>query len=180
MAFNITEFSSVIGRKGLASSNKFQVQIYLPGGTNNPDLDIMCDSASLAGKSIATMTEINYGIRREVAYAAPTYDDLTLTFYCTEKLEEKKILDRWQNQIVKTNGLNKTGGSFDVGYYDDYAGSSKVVVTKLSVSGEPTFVYEYVETFPKSITAMELSHAQTSSPMKVSAVFKYIYWKDIT
>jgi len=93
MAFNVSNFTGVISKKGLASSNKFEVSIVTPFG-NNQDMNLMCDTVTIAGKNVQSTADIQYGIRREIAYGAPTFDPLTLTFYCTEKLEEKKILDR--------------------------------------------------------------------------------------
>ena len=181
MAFNVSNFTSVIASKGLASSNKFEVAIHFPSGLRNQDLDLMCESVSIEGKTIQSTADRHYGVTREMAYAAPTYQPITLSFYCTEKLEEKKLLDKWQNSIIKTNDPN-TGelGTFDVGYYDDYAKNSKIVVTKLDTSGNIVFSIEYVEAYPKSITAIELSHAVAGGPMKVSALFNYSYWKDTT
>jgi len=181
MAFNVENFTSVIASKGLSSSNKFDVKIYFPSGSSEKDMNLMCESVSIEGKSINTTADRQYGITREVAYAAPVYNPVTLSFYCTEKLEEKKLLDKWQNSIIKTNDPN-TGelGTFDVGYYDDYAKNSKIVVTKLDTSGNIVFSIEYVEAYPKSITAIELSHAVAGGPMKVSALFNYSYWKDTT
>ena len=181
MAFDVTNFTSVIAKKGLSSSNKFEVAIHFPNGSREQDLELMCDTVTIAGKNIQSTVDLQYGVRREVAYGAPTYDPLTLTFYCTEKLEEKKLLDEWQNLIVKTDGpVRSNAGNYDVGYYDDYAKSSKVVVTKLSVSGDPVFKYEYREVYPKTINSIELNHGTSSGPMKVSATFNYIYWKDVT
>ena len=179
MAFNVSNFTGVISKKGLASSNKFEVSIVTPFG-NDQDMNLMCDTVTIAGKNVQSTADIQYGIRREIAYGAPTFDPLTLTFYCTEKLEEKKILDRWQELMVKTVGPNRTGGSFDVGYYDTYAGSSQIEVTKLSTSGEAVFKYQYLEVYPKTVSALELSHGTSSGPMKISAIFNYTYWKDIT
>jgi len=82
--------------------------------------------------------------------------------------------------MVKTVGPNRTGGSFDVGYYDTYAGSSQIEVTKLSTSGEAVFKYQYLEVYPKTVSALELPHGTSSGPMKISAIFNYTYWKDIT
>jgi len=181
MAFNVTNFTSVIAKKGLASSNKFEVSIHFPNGQRKQDLELMCDTVTIAGKNIQSTVDLQYGIRREIAYGAPTYDPLTLTFYCTEKLEEKKLLDEWQNLIVKTDDpFSSNAGNYDVGYYDDYAKSAKVLVTKLSVSGDPVFKYEYREVYPKTINSIELNHGTSSGPMKVSATFNYIYWKDVT
>ena len=181
MAFNVTNFASVIATKGLASSNKFEVSIHFPTGLRKQSLDLMCESVSIEGKSINTTADRQYGITREVAYAAPVYNPITLSFYCTEKLEEKKKLDAWQILCVRTNNIT-TGevGTFDVGYYDEYTKKSKIIVTKLDTSGIKVFSIEYVEAYPKSIASIELSHAVAAGPMKVSAVFNYSYWKDTT
>jgi len=181
MAFNVTDFTGVISSRGLASSNKFEVDIFFHNGNSTKEMNLMCDTASIAGKNIQSTVDLQYGVRREVAYGAPTYDPLTLTFYCTEKLEEKKLLDEWQNLIVKTDDpFSSNAGNFDVGYYDDYAKSAKVLVTKLSVSGDPVFKYEYREVYPKTIASIELNHGTSSGAMKVSATFNYIYWKNVT
>ena len=182
MAFNVEKFTSIIGEKGLASSNKFEVAINFPSGLRSDSLELMCDTVTIAGKNIQTTPEIHYGIRREVAYGTPTFDALALTFYCTEELEEKRLLDKWQNLIVQHSNLDNTsaGGNFDVAYYDDYAKTSTITVTKLDVSGEPVYKHQYREVYPKIVSAIELSHATSSGPMKVSATFPYIYWNDVT
>ena len=116
MAFNVENFTSVIASKGLASSNKFEVAINFPSGLRSDSLELMCDTVTIAGKNIQTTPEIHYGIRREVAYGTPTFDGLALTFYCTEELEEKRLLDKWQNLIVQHSNLDNTsaGGNFDI------------------------------------------------------------------
>jgi hypothetical protein len=181
MAFNVDNFTSVIAKKGLASSNKFEVAIHFPNGSREQDLELMCDTVSIAGKSIQDTPDIQYGVKRAIAYSVPQFNPLSLSFYCTEKLEEKKKLDAWQNICVKTNNdTTKEVGTFDVGYYDDYTKNSKIIVTKLDTSGNSVFTFEYVEVFPKSITAIELSHGVSSGPLKVSASFQYAYWKNTT
>ena len=191
MDFDVSDFTANISKKGLASANKFEVRVFIPltnGNTTteplsagvvhrHEELELMCDTATIAGKTIQTSPEIQYGLRREVAYGAPTFDALTLTFYCSEELEEKKILDRWQNKVVKTGGDNP---SFNIGYYDDYAKFSKIEVMKLSMSGEVVFKYQYLEVYPKTITSIDLSHGTSSGPVKISATFNYLRWKDIT
>ena len=185
MTFNVENFTSVIASKGLASSNKFEVAIHFPDGLEKKDLSLMCDTVSIAGKNIQSVADIKYGIRREVAYNAPSYEPVSLSFYCTEELREKRLLDNWQGRIVRTNSITNGivsggGASFDVGYYDDYAKSSKIVVTKLSVTGEPVYKHEYLEVYPKTVSSIELSHATASAPMKVTATFNYIRWRDAT
>jgi len=181
MAFDVTNFTSVISSRGLASSNKFEVDIFFHNGNSTKEMNLMCDTASIAGLNIQSTVDLQYGVRREIAYGAPTYDPLTLTFYCTESLTEKKLLDNWQQKMVRTSATSgSNGGDFDVGYYDDYAKDTKIIVTKLSVTGETVYKHEYREAYPKTISAIELSHGTSSGPMKVSATFNYIYWKDVT
>ena len=177
--FNVDDFTSVIATKGLASSNKFEVAIHFPSAIREKNLELMCDTVSIAGKSINDTPDVQYGIKRAIAYAVPVFGPISLSFYCTEKLEERKILDEWQNIIVNT-GTNGTIGNYNLGYYDDYAKSSKIVVTKLSVSGDPVFKLEYVEVFPKNISNIELSHGASSGTMKVTAEFNYAFSRDIT
>jgi hypothetical protein len=182
MAFNVTDFTGVISSRGLASSNKFEVDIFFHNGNSTKEMNLMCDTAQIAGKNIQSTVDLQYGIRREIAYGAPTYDPLTLTFYCTENLAEKKLLDNWQQQMVKTSagGSSNNGGTFDVGYYDDYAKNGKIIITKLSVTGETVYKHEYREAYPKTIASIDLSHGISAGPMKVTATFNYIYWKDVT
>ena len=181
MAFSVTDFTGVIASKGLASSNKFEVDIFFQDGISKKEMNLMCDSATIAGKNIQSVADIQYGVRREVAYGAPTFEPLTLTFYCTETLAEKTLLDNWQQKMVATSAISGTnGGTFDVGYYDDYAKNSKIVVTKLDVTGKTIYKHEYRETYPKTVTAIQLSHGTSSAPIKVSATFNYIYWVNIT
>tara|TARA_R110000744_G_scaffold326592_2_gene432371 strand:- start:393 stop:950 length:558 start_codon:yes stop_codon:yes gene_type:complete len=181
MAFNVSDFTGVISKKGLASSNKFEVAIHFPSGSSEKEMNLMCDTVSIEGKLINTTIDRHYGINREIAYASPVYAPITLSFYCTEKLEEKKKLDAWQNLCVNT-GIAGAGeiGTFDVGYYDDYAKNSKIVVTKLDMAGNKVFTFEYVEAYPKQVMTLDLSHATASAPMKVQAMFNYTYWKDTT
>jgi len=181
MAFGVSDFTGVIASKGLASSNKFEVDIFFQNGLSKKEMNLMCDTASIAGKNIQSTVDLQYGVRREIAYGAPTFEPLVLTFYCTENLTEKRSLDEWQRKMVKTAGKNgENSGSYDVGYYDDYAKNSKIIVTKLSVTGATVYKHEYLETYPKTVSSIQLSHGASSGPMKVSATFNYSYWKDVT
>ena len=114
--FTITEFAGKLATFGLASPNKFKVRFDgIPVGPTDRQLDFMCEQVDIAGRSVQSIMNLEYGIRREIAYNAPAYNPLNLTFICTGDFKEKRILDQWNNLIVdSTNG-------FDVAYYDTYA-----------------------------------------------------------
>jgi hypothetical protein len=84
-------------------------------------------------------------------------------------MEEKRILDKWNNRCVNT-----TKG-FDVAYYDDYVGHLDVYV--LDRSGKKrTYHMHYHEVYPKTVTAVEMNHGTTNAAMRVTAEIQYAYW----
>ena len=52
MSFSVADFTGTIGKLGLASPNKFEVAIHFPSGLRNQDFDIMCETATIAGRSV--------------------------------------------------------------------------------------------------------------------------------
>ena len=169
--YSVSNFSSRIASSGLASPNKFEVE-FTSIPVNNVDktqLNLMCDQCSLAGRDVQAVLDIQYGIRRQVVYNAPAYTPLSLSFICTDNMEEKRILDKWNNKCVNT-----TGG-FDVAYYEDYVGHLDVYV--LDRSGKKrTYHMHYHEVYPKTVTAVEWNHGTTNATLRVTAEIQYAYW----
>ena len=170
--FSVASFSSQISSHGLASPNKFEVIFSAIPGTEaheRKQLNLMCDQVSLAGRDVQAVLDLQYGIRRQVVYNAPAYTPLSVSFICTDNMEEKRILDKWNNKCVNT-----TKG-FDVAYYDDYVGHLDVYV--LDRSGKKrTYHMHYHEVYPKTVTAIELNHGTTNAALRVTAEIQYAYW----
>ena len=170
--FSVANFSSQISSHGLASPNKFEVIFSAIPGTDaheRKQLNLMCDQVSLAGRDVQAVLDLQYGIRRQVVYNAPAYTPLSVSFICTDNMEEKRILDVWNNRCVNT-----TKG-FDVAYYDDYVGHLDVYV--LDRSGKKrTYHMHYHEVYPKTVTAIELNHGTTNAALRVTAEIQYAYW----
>ena len=171
--YDVGKFSSRIAAYGLASPNKFEVNFTsIPGqedrGTRE-QLSLMCDQVSLAGRDVQAILDIQYGVRRQVVYNAPAYTPLSLSFICTDNMEEKRILDKWNNKCVDV----KKG--FNVAYYDDYIGHVDIYV--LDRSGKHrTYHMHYHEVYPKTVTAIELNHGTTNAALRVTAEIQYAFW----
>ena len=172
--FSVANFSSKIAKQGLASPNKFEVvftriPIKVDGVDPTTQLSLMCDQVSLAGRDVQAVLDLQYGIRRQVVYNAPAYTPLSLSFICTDNMNEKRILDVWNNKCVDTTG------NFHVAYYNDYIGHLDVYV--LDRSGKKrTYHMHYHEVYPKTVTAVELNHGTTNAAMRVTAEIQYAYW----
>ena len=172
--FDVSNFSSRIAKKGLASPNKFEVVFTnIPGARNSGDdemqLNLMCDQVSLAGRDVQAILDVQYGVRRQVVYNAPSYTPLSLSFLCTDEMDEKRILDEWNNRCVPVEG------GFHVAYYDDYVGHLDIYV--LDRSGKRrTYHMHYHEVYPKTVTAVEMNHGTTNATMRVTAEIQYAFW----
>ena len=171
--FSVADFSSRIATKGLASPNKFEVQFKsIPGAKSTDDLiqlNLMCDQVSLAGRDVQSVLDLQYGIRRQVVYNAPAYTPLSLSFLCTDNMDEKRILDKWNNRCVSVSS------GFNVAYYNDYIGELDVYV--LDRSGKKrTYHMHYHEVYPKTITAVELNHGTTNATLRVTTEISYAFW----
>ena len=170
--YDVGKFSSRISATGLASPNKFEVIFKrIPGADQNDltQLSLMCDQVSLAGRDVQAVLDLQYGIRRQVAYNEPAYTPLSVSFLCTDQMLEKTILDKWNNLIVPVQR------GFHVAYYDDYRGELDVFV--LDRSGKTkTYHMHYHEVYPKTVTAVELNHGTTNATLRVTAEIQYAYW----
>ena len=171
--FTISEFAGKISKHGLASPNKFKVQFNgIPVLDQDRMLDFMCEQVDVAGRSVQSMMNLEYGVRREIAYNAPSYNPLNMTFICTGELKEKRILDLWNNSIVDST----TG--FDVAYYDDYARGCSLEVQTLRPDGETVaYTMTYKEVYPKSIQSVQLNHSTQNTVLRVNAEFQYAFFE---
>ena len=172
---NISKFSTAITQRGLASPNKFKVDIKPPSklslgqGANLPLLNLMCESAPVAGRTVQSILDRQYGVNREVAYNGPTYTPITLAFLISSDYSEKKIFDRWNDYVVSI----KRG--WDVAYYDNYVG--QMTITTLDRDLTEMHIQTYHECYPKTVAAIELNHSTTNAPVRLTVEMQYAYWE---
>ena len=168
----VSAFSSRIARTGLASPNKFEVIFSkIPGLSSGgkTQLNLMCDQASLAGRNVQAILDLQYGVRRQVVYNGADYTPLSLSFLCSASMAEKDYLDQWNNNC---NPVNR--GSH-VAYYNDYVGELDIFVLDRSAKIR-TYHQHYHEVYPKTVTAVELNHGSTNATLRVTAEIQYAYW----
>ena len=173
MPYNVDNFSAQIAKKGIASPNKFAVKFTrVPsialGKDKHSDLNLMCESVALAGRSVQSLLDRQYGLNREVAYNGPTYTPVTLAFLCSANYVEKRIFDRWNNMVVD---ISK---GYDVAYYNSYIGEMQVIA--LDIKGNAAFTMIYKECWPKTISAIELNHSTLNTPVRITVEMQYAYW----
>ena len=171
---DVAHFSSRISKYGLASPNRFRVMFTsLPSAVTSvgdiKHLAMMCDQVTIAGRTVQSVMNIEYGIRREVAYNGPTYNPVTMSFLCTSDMIEKNMLDKWNDMIVSASK------GFNVAYYDDYVGEMNVAVLDRH-GGTIRYQINYHKIWPKTVTSIDLNHATQNATMRVTAEMTYENW----
>ena len=174
MPYNVNSFTAAIKAKGLASPNKFSVTFTkipggIMGGNSVEELNVMCESVSLAGRSVQSLLDRQYGLNREVAYNGPTYTPISMSFLCSGDFAEKRIFDKWNNKCVN---ISK---GYDVAYYRDYIGEMKVQT--LDVKGKYGYAVTYKECWPKTVAAIELNHSTVNTAVRLTVEMQYAYWE---
>ena len=173
MAFSISAIKAKTEAK-FARPNLFRVQMVKGVEVSEEILRINCYNVQVPGLSMAT-TNKDQGYR-SVAYQK-IYDDITLSFYCSESMAELKYLQGWMDSIVspETNHVQ---------YYDNYKG--QLIITNLTSQENDdaeddsnfksltTLVYE---AFPKQISPIQLDYGTTNQVLSVQATFTYRYYR---
>ena len=68
-------------------------------------LTLQCESAELPGRTLQTQDVKIYGPTFKVPYQTQ-YNDMTLTFLCTNDFYERKLFDQWMEAIQPTDTFN--------------------------------------------------------------------------
>ena len=153
-----------------ARPNIFKVEVETPGYTGNPTLNLNCYNAQIPGLSMAS-TDKDMGLR-SVAYSK-IYDDVILSFYCSEDLWELRVLQDWMNIINSpiTNSLN---------FYNEYTSTIKIInlsgegirLDDGTVRNEKTMTTTLHEAYPKKIDPIQLDYG-SSDIMRMTTSFTY-------
>ena len=172
----VDSFKSRISTRGLASPNKFEVTftktpaLGFTLSNQTKTITLMCESIALAGRNVQSVLDITYGYRREVPYNAPTYNPITMTFICTEGLQEKVFFDKWNDRIVS----QKNG--FDNEYYDNIIGTMKVKTLDRTLSTANSYEITYNEVYQKTVNSIEMNHSTQNATVRLGVEMAYSYW----
>ena len=169
---------------GYAVPNRFEVIITSPpkrseGTITNPShgsergsdvrsISLRCESVSLPGRNLNTLTDSNiYGPTREIVDGVTYAEDITMVFQASSGLNERVFFEEWQQQAFDPT-------TWDIGYYNDYV--SIVDIYLLDRKDQRRFGLRLHEAFPKTITATELNQGTNNEIIKTSVSFAFRYW----
>jgi hypothetical protein len=144
------------------------IQQYQNRIASNGQLSMMCNTASLPGKSFATVKQTLSILPNKLPYQAQ-YDDITFTFTSSSDLRERKYFEVWMNAIIND-------GNGTINFYDEYI--SSINIYQLNDKGNKTYAVKLYEAYPIHISNIDYSYATTNSLINMSVTFTYKYWKN--
>ena len=170
----ISNFVSQIGESGLARSNRYTVEMALPGTTYSQNqyrkMLLFCEAVQLPGLNVNTTPIRTFGEVREMPYEM-NYDPLTLSFYVDGNMVIKGIFDEW---ILSVHNINTR----NFNYYNNYtADVVKIFVEDLM--NKPKYIVGLYEVYPKTVSQVQMGYDQ-KDVMKLSVSFAYKYWRSET
>jgi hypothetical protein len=114
-------------------------------------LALQCESAELPGKSVATADVSIYGPIFKVPYRA-IYEDINLTWICTNEFYERKLFDKWLEAMVPNDTHN---ARFSQGEKTRFTTNIKIVQYDDFI--KQIYAVELIDAFPIGVAPQSLS-----------------------
>jgi hypothetical protein len=147
------------------------------GLTNgNPTLSrylaLQCESAELPGRTILTQDAKVYGPTYKVPYQTQ-YNEITLTFLCTNEFWERKLFDRWLEAIMPSDTNNLRFPKDEATRY-----MTPIKVIQYDDFIKQIYAVELMDAYPIGISAQTLNWAEDGFH-RLSVQFTYLKYKPV-
>jgi len=187
MSFNISEFSSALGKHGVARDNLFMVNVTPPKALRNngeddsiiPDLRFFCRSVTLPEFDIQTtdyQTQAFGAVTRRPQ--SMTFPILPTVFMVDSNFGIMKFFHRWTQLMVNYDTsagiLAEVDGSlpYEMGYKNEYASTVEVIVYSYA-SESITYTYKFSGAYPIQVGNVTEAWGQAGDVMTLPVGFTY-------
>lgn len=151
--------------------NQYEVQILPPGGKlaghDFRAISLKAETVLMPGRTVGVQPKSAdqlYGPVRELITGPLYADDITMTIQSTSGLDERMMLEQWQELA-----FNKD--TYDVAYYNEYVGTLNIHL--LDMNDRKTFGLQLRECFPKAITGVNLAYGPNTEITKTNVSWTF-------
>lgn len=177
--FNISSFKEAIGAG--SRPNLFRIVVTPPSGYVLPNFTFLCRSASLPADSMGLIeVPMNAGRRLKIA-GDRTFPDFTTTVLNDEGFIIRSNVEKWQNDIVKTNfnltkiGRRSVATTSDTNTTALTTGSMEVYQLDGTGADVNKGKVKLFNCWPSDISAIDLSYDTTDSIEEFTITWTYDY-----
>lgn len=170
--FSINSFLGHLNaQKEFAYASKFNCMITVPSFLESlnygRELILSCENAELPGVEVSQIELRHYSFTQRVP-AKLSFAPITVLFYCTGKMMEKRFFDTWADNTIPFNtGLVEY--PLDAGVY------STVTINQFDLQGNISYAVKLIDAYPISVSPLILNWAD-DSVNKLQVVFAYKKW----
>lgn len=178
MAFQLNEFTAVLGRHGIAKASSFAVVLSPPAALKSEiinDIPLLCDSASVPGISFQTdeTKYMGYGLV-EKRPSAVAYDDITLTLIGDGRGRVHEMMRKWLALVANIDGTAQTAYGINQGFFnfpDQYWGTIDLYLYDVAANNYDHLIFD--KAYPTGIGPTELGWANVDTLMSIPVIFTY-------
>jgi hypothetical protein len=153
--FRLASFTDVqTGINNLLGNKKGDPQSISANPTMSRYLTLQCETAEIPGKTLLTAEAKVYGPTYKVPYQTQ-YNDMSMTFLCTNEFYERKLFDKWIESIMPSDTNNLR---FPKGESSRYLTNIKVLQYDNFI--RQIYAVELMDAFPIGISSQPLSWAE--------------------
>lgn len=168
MTLRVDDFKSKLVGGG-ARSNLFKATITFPAyAAGDVELaSFMCKSAQLPASTMETITVPFRGRQMQIA-GDRTFEPWTITIINDTNFSVRNAFERW------SNGINSHTENAGLTNPTDY--KSDMIVEQLDKSGVAVKRYNFIGTFPSSVSAIDVSYDTENEIEEFEVELQVDYW----
>jgi hypothetical protein len=159
--------------KAGARPNKYRLHLpSVEGGPSAEDQDILAKAASLPEASIGVIDVYNQGRKLPIAGDKTYSSTWDVTFYNTQALELRGMMEKWMKQIDDVHEHNREW-QFNKEYMQD------LKVEQLDGQNEVKATYEIYNAWPSNISSVDLADDAQDTVSEFTVTFTYSHWQQV-
>ena len=184
--FSVTKFRAAIGAG--SRPNLFKVKVTAPRSTGYDvsSFEYLCRSGSLPSATLGTIEIPMNGGRRLKLGGDRTFAEWTSTILNDENFKIRSVMEKWQNDIVKTNfeitstlgNRSASTGGIAPTSTDGLYGTVEIFQLKEDGTSVVAGGYRLVNCWPSDISAIDLSYDTTDAVEDFTVTWTYDYFEN--
>ncbi len=184
--FDIEEFKSAIGTRGVLPTNLFLVTITPPLSSeistamnretlDSRSLSFFCMKTSLPGVDLALEANMPLGTGPVENFPhRAIFTDIELQFIGDAKGQILSFFHNWLNTIVNFDDRRANDKFYRVAYKDSYV--CNINITVFDHQSDKILEYRLLDAFPYRINQIDMDWNNTNSMMNIGVNFQYKTW----
>ena len=181
--FSVTKFRAELGTG--SRPNLFKVVVSPPRttGYDVASFEYLCRSGSLPSATLGTIEIPMNGGRRLKMGGDRTFSEWTSTVLNDENFKIRSVMEKWQNDIVKTNfeitdTLGNRSAAIGLATTDGLYGTVQIYQLKEDGTSVKAGGYRLVNCWPSDISQIDLSYDTTDAVEDFTVTWTYDYFEN--